>query len=226
MSSAVLISGSVTPPAVSAAVEAHALAMVRGKALEQNTDRLLMLRTAAREVEVFCGRLLWPADGGGARRSVTEVEVMRGGESGYYGGSYYGSAYAYGARGRGGPVLLACPQFPDVSGVTVSVVSVQVWDDETSAYVDPTPAHRVMPAGRIEVAEAGIYQVTADLTPSATVPDEAVEAVCRLWAFRAQLRPGDLTMGDGSGEQQVLAGAIMKSGAAEIMRTLRNRVSV
>ena len=95
-------------------------------------------------------------------------------------------------------MLLACPQFPDVSGVTVSVVSVQRWDDETSAYVDPTPAHRVMPAGRIEVSQAGIYQVTADLTPGATVPDEAVEAVCRLWAFRAQLRPGDLTMGDGS----------------------------
>ena len=68
--------------------------------------------------------------------------------------------------------------------------------------------------------------MTADLTPGAEVPDEAVEAVARLWAFREQLRPGDLTMGDGSGEQQVLAGAIMKSGAAEIMRTLRNRVSV
>ena len=121
-------------------------------------------------------------------------------------------------------MLLACPQFPDVSGVTVSVVSVQRWDDETSAYVDVT--HKDMPAGRIEVEQAGVYQVTADLTPGATVPDEAVEAVCRLWAFRAQLRPGDLTMGDGSGEQQVLAGAIMKSGAAEIMRTLRNRVSV
>ena len=61
--------------------------------------------------------------------------------------------------------------------------------------MDPTPAHRVMPAGRIEVSEqAGIYQVTADLTPGSTVPDEAVEAVCRLWAFREQLRPGDLTM--------------------------------
>ena len=215
MSSAVLLSGSVTPPAVSAAVEAHALAMVRGKALEQNTDRLLMLRTAAREVEVFCGRLLWPASGGGARRSVVEVEVFDGASNRYYGGRYYGN---------GGPVLLACPQFPDVSGVTVSVVSVQRWDDETSAYVDVT--HKDMPAGRIEVEQAGVYQVTADLTPGATVPDEAVEAVCRLWAFRAQLRPGDLTMGDGSGEQQVLAGAIMKSGAAEIMRTLRNRVSV
>ena len=214
MSSAVLLSGSVTPPAVSPAVEAHALAMVRGKALSQNTDRRLMLRTAAREVEVFCGRLLWPADGGGPRRSVSEVEVSRPFEGSYF----YGS--------NGGAMLYACPQFTDVSGVTVSVVSVQRWDDETWAYVDPTPAHRVMPAGRIEVSEAGIYQVTADLTPQATVPDEAVEAVCRLWAFRAQLRPGDLTMGDGSGEQQVLAGAIMKSGAAEIMRTLRNRVSV
>ena len=219
MSSAVLLSGSVTPPAVSAAVEAHALAMVRGKALEQNTDRLLMLRTAAREVEVFCGRLLWPATGGGARRSVSEVEAVTVDALHNYGPTY--------SRGRiDGRVLLACPQFPDVSGVAVSVVSVQVWDNQLYRYVDPMPAHQVMPAGRIEVAQAGIYQVTADLTPGATVPDEAVEAVCRLWAFRAQLRPGDLTMGDGSGEQQVLAGAIMKSGAAEIMRTLRNRVSV
>ena len=218
MSSAVLLSGSVTPPAVSAAVEAHALAMVRGKALEQNTDRLLMLRTAAREVEVFCGRLLWPADGGGARRSVVEVEVSD--------GDYGGYRYRYGRMTGGGPIMPACPQFPDVSGVAVSVVSVQVWDNQLYRYVDPMPAHQVMPAGRIEVNKAGIYQVTADLTPGAIVPDEAVEAVCRLWAFRAQLRPGDLTMGDGSGEQQVLAGAIMKSGAAEIMRTLRNRVSV
>ena len=71
MSSAVLISGSVTPPALSAAAESHALAMVRGKALEMNADRRLTLRGAAREVEVFCGRLLWRADGGGARRSVS-----------------------------------------------------------------------------------------------------------------------------------------------------------
>ena len=43
-------------------------------------------------------------------------------------------SYDYGGpRGcNGGPVLLACPQFPDVSGVTVSVVSVRRWDDETS----------------------------------------------------------------------------------------------
>ena len=138
---------------------------------------------------------------------------------------HYGTAYSYGrSGGNGGPVLSACPQFPDVSGVTVSVVSVRRWDDETSAYVDAT--HKVLPGGRIEVEEVGIYEVTADLTPGADVPDEAVEAVARLWAFREQLRPGDLTMSDGSGEQQVLAGAIMKSGAAEIMRTLRNRVSV
>ena len=221
MSSAVLLSGFVTPPAVSAEVEAHALAMVRGKALSQNTDRRLMLRTVAREVETFCGRLLWRADGGGARRSVSEVEVSR-----PFAGSYFnGTAYGYGACGsNGGAVLYACPQFVDVSGVSVSVVSVRRWDDETSAYVDAT--HKVLPGGRIEVEEAGIYEVTADLTPQADVPDEAVEAVCRLWAFRAQLRPGDLNMGDGAGEQQVLAGAIMKSGAAEIMRTLRNRVSV
>ena len=160
MSSAVLLSGSVTPPAVSAAVEAHALAMVRGKALEQNTDRLLMLRTAAREVEVFCGRLLWPASGGGARRSVTEVEADGG-------CAPRTTAAIPTALRRGstvGPVLLACPQFPDMSGVTVSVVSVQRWDRKTaSAYVDVT--HKVMPAGRIEVEQAGIYQVTADLTP-------------------------------------------------------------
>ena len=207
MSSAVLLSGSVTPPAVSSAVESHALATARLKALEQNDDRRLMLRAAVVEVETFCGRLLWTATGGAARRGVSVVEVRF-------------ASYVLGT----GFVLLACPQFPDVSGVTVSVVSVQRWDDETSAYVDLDPAHKVMPAGRIMVHRVGVYQVTADLTPQVDPPDEAVEAVARLWAFREQLRPGDLTMGDGSGEQQVLAGALMKSGCAEILRPLRNQV--
>ena len=44
----------------------------------------------------------------------------------------------------------------------------------------------------------------------------AIEAVAGLWAYRETLRPGDLT--DVAGEQQVLAGGMMKSGAAEVLR--------
>ena len=83
--------------------------------------------------------------------------------------------------------------------------------------------YRIAPGGRVTVDHRGLYEITASLTAPATAPPNAIEAVARLWAYRDTLRPGDLA--DISGEQQVLAGALMKSGAAEILRGEKWRVT-
>ena len=69
--------------------------------------------------------------------------------------------------------------------------------------------YRLAPGARIIVSRSGQYEITATLTAPTAVTPSAVEAVARLWAYRATLRPGDLT--DAGGEQQVLAGGMMKS---------------
>ena len=71
---------------------------------------------------------------------------------------------------------------------------------------------------------SGQYEIVASLTASTTAPPNAIEAVARLWAYRDTLRPGDLSQI--GGEQQVLAGGMMKSGAAEALRSEKWRVSL
>ena len=108
------------------------------------------------------------------------------------------------------------------------LTSVQRWDDEAQAWValaaGADDGYRLAPAARIIVSRSGQYEITATLTAPTAVTPSAVEAVARLWAYRATLRPGDLT--DAAGEQQVLAGGMMKSGAAEILRGDQWRVAL
>ena len=119
-----------------------------------------------------------------------------------------------------------CPLYPDVSGVTLALTLVRRWDDDAQDWMTLTvrrPATGCAPGGRIIVDQRGQYEITASLTAPATAPPNAIEAVARLWAYRDTLRPGDLA--DITGEQQVLAGALMKSGAAEILRGEKWRVT-
>ena len=74
------------------------------------------------------------------------------------------------------------------------------------------------------VLRPGQYEIVSILTAPTTVPPNAIEAVARLWAYRETLRPGDLS--EIAGEQQVLAGGMMKSGAAEVLRGETWRVSL
>ena len=71
---------------------------------------------------------------------------------------------------------------------------------------------------------AGQYEIVASLTAPTTAPPNAIEAVARLWAYRDTLRPGDLS--EMAGEQQVLSGGMMKSGAAEALRAEKWRVTL
>ena len=70
----------------------------------------------------------------------------------------------------------------------------------------------------MRVPSCGEYDISIEAEASSTIPAEALEAVARLHSYRESLRPGDLT--EVTGEQQVLAGAVMKSGCAEVLRAL------
>lgn len=205
----------VDPPVIPTAHEGQALAAARMKAVDMNADRRLMLRVFAREIESWVGRLLWRGSGaGGARAATSEVEV-----------AHSGRDYSFGGRGGGGRILSACPSMPDLAGVTVAITSVERWDDSEDPRAYVTEEYHYAPGGAVAVARDGVYRVVASLTPPAATPEEAVEALARLWAIREQFRPGDFREAvDIGGAVAQLSGAVMKSGAAEILRTIKRRL--
>ena len=108
------------------------------------------------------------------------------------------------------------PMLPDTTGVQLGAPVVRLWDDGAEDWA--TATYRKRPAGRVRVDRSGEYEISVEADPSSTIPPEAIEGVSRLFAIRETLRPGDLT--EVTGEQQVLAGAVMKSGAAEVLRAI------
>ena len=198
-----LVSLEVDLPVLPAEVEAHALGAARAKALSTNTDRALLLTACAVEIERYAERLFWRGPAGAARTSTAVVNVRF---------CFYSVAY--------------CPLYSELSGVAASLTSLRRWDGDTQAWVTLSAPddYRLLPGARLEVGRPAGYEIVSSLTAPATAPPSAIEAVARLWAYRETLRPGDLT--DVAGEQQVLAGALMKSGAAEALRGVRWRVTV
>ena len=196
-----LVSSEVDPPVLPAEVESHARAAARKKSLLSNADRALLLQACAVEVERYCDRIFWPGTAGAARVSTAEIIV----HSPTYSVSY-------------------CPLYQDVSGVAAVLASLRRWDDEAWVLLSAPDDYRTLPGARLLVGRSGWYEIVSSLTAPATAPPSAIEALARLWAYRDSLRPGDLT--DVGGEQQVLAGGMMKSGAAEALRGVRWRVTV
>ena len=106
-----------------------------------------------------------------------------------------------------------------------SLTSVRLWWDDAQDWMTLAAGtgYRNAPGARILVEVAGQYEIVSSLTAPTSAPPNAVEAVARLWAYRETLRPGDLS--EIAGEQQVLAGGMMKSGAAEVLRGEKWRVN-
>ena len=101
------------------------------------------------------------------------------------------------------------PIRPRTTGGEVS--SFKVWRD--GAYTAAT--HTAATPSTVRVPETGIYQMVATVTlADADVEPHYIEAAARLFAFLWQLRPGDV---QSSGMQQSIAGAFIKSGAAEVL---------
>ena len=130
-----LVSIEVDPPVLPAEVEAHALAARRGKALSQNTDRLLLLLACAVSVERYAERLFWRG-AGTARTSTAVVNV-------------------------GWSVRLACSTssllstVPDVSGVAASLTSLRRWD-ERSPVVEHAVGSQPLPSAPRRAVISGL----------------------------------------------------------------------
>ena len=185
------LSNVVAPPVLPVDVENHALAASREKALTITDDRRKLLATCAVDVERELRRIVWPP----AARISTMLAIVR------------NRAFA----------LPYCELYPMT--VTQAVTSVRLWSDDAQDWTTLTPGngYRYVPSSRIFVDVAGQYEIVSTLTAPTPASPNAVEAVARLWAYRETLRPGDLT--EIASEQQILAGAMMKSGAAEILRS-------
>ena len=212
---------SVDLPIPPASVETLAMAMAREQALGITDDRQAVLRACAFEVERWEGMVLWPGENG-ARACQPEMEIDHDGELVGW-GVHYGSADGYGAR----LVLPVCPELQNLSTSAVSVTSVQVWDFEAEAYVDPPGGHKVLPGGRVMVQDSGTYRIVASLTAPDSAPGWAVEGLRRYFSYRERLRPAEKSGGGGELEAQgTQAGGLMRSGAAEVLRAGRMRVAV
>ena len=172
------------------------MAMAREKALSKTTDRGIIIQAIAGEVERWCGRVFFRGPNGAARTAESVVSVMDP------------------AR----PVSV-CPSRPNVSGVVVSGVVVDVWDDAAADWTTPSPGHRMRPAGRVMVHAAGWYRVRCSLLPAAPPPDPIGEAIGRCFAMREQMRPGDKTL-DGTAVN--LSASIIRSGAGEVLLPWRS----
>ena len=184
-----VVSWSIAAPTLPSEVLDHAKGVSREKALTFDTDRMHILLSCALECERWIGRALWP----GPRAATAIVCVTDTTED--------------------VPLL---PGLPDVTGVTLELPVVRVWDDTAEDWTAAT--YRKRPAGRVRVSASGEYDISVTADASSTIPPEALEGVSRHFAYRETLRPGDIT--EVTGEQQVLAGAFMKSGAAEVLRAL------
>lgn len=190
-----VITSTVTEPLVSTDMKDAGLKAAREGALDATADRLRLLLNCAIEVEQFCGRAFFRA--ASERISTAELVVDE--------------------PARPFP---ACSRLPDVTGVTLTLTSVERWDDDLLALVPAV--YTVRPGGRLVVNEPGDYKVICRLLPDTKPPTEALEAMARLFALREVNRPGDAT--ENIGDQPSLSNAMVRSGASEIVRHIR-RVS-
>ena len=171
-----------------------ARAMAGEKAAAITDDRTHILNECAGEIEEYTGRMYFRGLAGSARACASIVELDAGGD------------------------VPSIPQLPQ--SAPVNVTSVQRWDDAAEAF--RTEPYILRPLGAIRVPRSGTYQIAASATPTPAYPVVVSEAVARLFAYRETSRPQRSKMAgsvdDQSGLPTTLAGAVLKSGAAEILR--------
>lgn len=184
-----------TPPAVPDPLKLHAQNTSRQGAVTFDAPKLAALISCAAEVERWTGRLWWLAESDGARviQTVWDVPTL-----------------LHGIRAELTPRYPAVWQ--DISATVVEVWKSGAWTAaDSDAWSMPVPQ-------TVRFVRGGQYRVRASMTVAPPVPPEVEEGVARLWAARDTLRPGDKSE---TGEYHALQGAMLKSGAAEILRGVR-----
>ena len=186
-----LRSSDVDPPALDDETRAQAVAMAGEKAVALTEDRTNILIACAAEIEEYIGRLFYRGLAGAVRVCTTVIDLDAPGDA---------------------PVVA---QFPMTAPVIVTAAL--RWDDAAAAF--QASDFLVRPVGMVRLPAAGTYSITASATPSSNYPPAVHEAVARLFAFREIHRPhrSDGAMTD-SGLPPTQAGAMLRSGAAEILR--------
>ena len=119
----------------------------------------------------------------------------------------------------GAPLWLSVA--PGATAPTMTVQAVEQWDDDASAWeAASADAYEVGPGGRTwRPGAAGGWRITTDCAPGA-MPPEVLTAVQRLSGFAYGTRtPG------GENGLPSLAGAMLKTGAAAMVRRYREVVT-
>ena len=174
-------------------LRAQAVRMVRQEAVSPDAaGRAVILAEVAQECETFLGRLVVPT----ARTVVTVAQLDTEPLDPF-------------------PLM---PRFPDVSDVALTGSVVERW--ESAGWVPATVSLRAGGRRVLDSFRPGDYRVTVTATPAAVMPGAFVEGVSRLYALRTTMRPtfdGD----GGSGAPMNLSAALLRSGAGEVLRTIR-----
>ena len=204
MASHQLITWSVDPPVIPDAVYTNAMSMAREGQLAATVteDRPKILTAAAAYCEQYLERLIFQGESGSpARNSVAEIEVDE-----------------YGA------LVSVCPRYPDMTGITISNLTVEMWKDDASAYEAYMDFKR-RPGGRLKLMADRTYKITVDLLAPATPNKVAEQAVARLFAAQERLRAGDLVV-QGTGITGGLNNLLHRSGARDLLDSIKTRWSI
>ena len=167
--------------------------MAGESAVSLTADRERILLSAALEVELYIGKMMFRGVGGAPRVATSVVEVE--------------SPFTVPAVGA----------LPKSTGVTVTAA--EQWSDEAEAFTVSTYIRR--PLGRIRVPCAGTFRIAASVLPIAHHPTVIDEAVARLFAYREAYKPRRNTSDLSDGNAPSIAGAMLRSGSAECLRFVR-----
>ena len=167
--------------------------MAGESAVQLTDDRERILLTAALEVELYIGKMMFRGVGGAPRVATSVVEVE--------------APFTVPAVGA----------LPKSTGVTVTAV--ERWDDEAEAFTASTYIRRAL--GRILVPAGGTYRIAASVAPIAHHPTVIDEAVARLFSYREAFKSRRNTSDISDGAAPSIAGAMLRSGSAECLRFVR-----
>ena len=189
----VLEDSEIDPLELTPELQDFAREMVGESAVSLTSDREKIFNSAALEIELYIGKMIFRGVGGAPRVATSVLQV----ESPF-----------------NVPIVGAMPKS---TGTTVT--SVEQWSDEAEAFAAATYIRR--PLGTIRVADAGTFRIVASVLPLEKYPSVIGEAVARLFSYLESYKPRRNTSELSDGNAPSIAGGVLRSGAAEVVRHIR-----